>query len=75
MEIDGEALQGKHLTINQQSTIIMLQNKSVRSIGVSNWNSKQIAEILEKGEVKPHNLQVELHVSQALLFNQKRCLF
>ena len=33
----------------------------VKAIGLSNFNSKQITEILEKGKVKPANLQVEVH--------------
>ena len=32
-----------------------------QAIGLSNFNSVQITEILEKGKVKPANLQVEVH--------------
>ncbi|CAH0391720.1 unnamed protein product [Bemisia tabaci] len=33
-----------------------------KSIGLSNFNSKQIANIVENARIKPANLQVELHV-------------
>ena len=33
----------------------------VKAIGLSNFNSVQITEILEKGKIKPANLQVEVH--------------
>ncbi len=33
----------------------------VRAIGVSNFNSEQIAEVLEKAEIKPATNQVECH--------------
>lgn len=33
----------------------------VRSIGISNFNHKQISRLLEKGHVKPAVLQVEIH--------------
>lgn len=32
-----------------------------KAIGLSNFNSVQITEILEKGKVKPANLQIEVH--------------
>ncbi len=33
----------------------------VRAIGVSNFNSEQIADVLEKAEIKPATNQVECH--------------
>ncbi|KAI6213101.1 hypothetical protein M3Y94_00110100 [Aphelenchoides besseyi] len=33
-----------------------------KSIGVSNFNAKQLQELYDKAEVKPHNLQIEIHV-------------
>ena len=33
----------------------------VRSIGVSNFNSQQIQDLLDKGSIKPSMLQVEVH--------------
>lgn len=33
-----------------------------RSIGLSNFNSKQIARIVKESRIRPANLQVELHV-------------
>lgn len=33
----------------------------VRSIGLSNFNSKQVAEIMTKGRIKPSILQIECH--------------
>jgi diketogulonate reductase-like aldo/keto reductase len=35
---------------------------TLKSIGVSNFNARQIKELYSKAEVKPHNLQVELHI-------------
>ena len=41
-----------------------------QAIGLSNFNSVQITEILEKGKIPPANLQVEVHpyFSQEPLF-------
>lgn len=33
-----------------------------RSIGVSNFNIEQIENILDSAEIKPANLQIEIHV-------------
>ncbi|KAI1714146.1 aldo/keto reductase family domain-containing protein [Ditylenchus destructor] len=33
-----------------------------KAIGVSNFNAKQLQDIYDQAEVKPHNLQVELHI-------------
>lgn len=38
-----------------------------KSIGISNFNAQQVKELCSKAEVKPHNLQIELHI----FFNQK----
>lgn len=35
---------------------------TLKSIGISNFNARQIRELHEQAEVKPHNLQVELHI-------------
>jgi len=35
---------------------------TLKSIGVSNFNAKQIQDIYDQAEVKPQNLQVELHI-------------
>lgn len=34
----------------------------LKSIGVSNFNAKQLQDLYEKAEIKPMNLQIELHV-------------
>ncbi|KAH7726167.1 Protein T08H10.1 [Aphelenchoides avenae] len=34
----------------------------LRSLGVSNFNEKQLVDLYEKADVKPHNLQVEIHI-------------
>lgn len=33
-----------------------------KSIGVSNFNERQIQNLLEKAEIKPANLQIEVHL-------------
>ncbi|KAI6189406.1 Aldo-ket-red domain-containing protein [Aphelenchoides bicaudatus] len=38
------------------------KNGTLKSIGVSNFNADQLKDLYEKAEVKPHNLQIELHV-------------
>uniref|UniRef100_A0A915D2G1 NADP-dependent oxidoreductase domain-containing protein n=1 Tax=Ditylenchus dipsaci TaxID=166011 RepID=A0A915D2G1_9BILA len=35
---------------------------TLKSIGISNFNAKQIQELYDQAEVKPQNLQVELHI-------------
>ncbi|KAI6189371.1 Aldo-ket-red domain-containing protein [Aphelenchoides bicaudatus] len=35
---------------------------TLKSIGISNFNARQIRELYQQAEVKPHNLQVELHI-------------
>ncbi|KAI1695844.1 aldo/keto reductase family domain-containing protein [Ditylenchus destructor] len=35
---------------------------TVKAIGVSNFNGKQLRDIHDQAEIKPHNLQVELHL-------------
>ncbi|KAH7723242.1 oxidoreductase [Aphelenchoides avenae] len=35
---------------------------TLKSIGVSNFNVKQLQDLYDKAEVKPHNLQVEIHI-------------
>jgi diketogulonate reductase-like aldo/keto reductase len=39
-----------------------------KAIGLSNFNSKQIEKIVQSAQIKPDNLQVELHA----YFQQKR---
>lgn len=34
----------------------------LKSIGISNFNAKQIRDLYEKAEIKPMNLQIELHI-------------
>ncbi|KAI1698141.1 aldo/keto reductase family domain-containing protein [Ditylenchus destructor] len=34
----------------------------VRSIGICNYNAKQLEELYNQAEIKPHNLQIELHI-------------
>lgn len=49
----------------------LVQKGLVKSIGVSNFNSKQIQDILEKGSIKPVTNQVECHpyLNQNRLFD------
>jgi diketogulonate reductase-like aldo/keto reductase len=35
---------------------------TVKSIGLSNFNAKQIQDLYDQAEVKPQNLQIELHI-------------
>ncbi|KAI1731044.1 aldo/keto reductase family domain-containing protein [Ditylenchus destructor] len=35
---------------------------TLKAIGISNFNAKQIQELYDQAEIKPHNLQVELHI-------------
>lgn len=39
----------------------LVDSGKCKAIGLSNFNSKQIAEIMEKGRIKPAVLQVESH--------------
>lgn len=48
----------------------LVEKDLVRSVGVSNFNSKQIQDILEKGTIKPVTNQIECHP----YLNQKRLL-
>lgn len=34
----------------------------LKAIGVSNFNNEQIQDLYDQAEIKPHNLQVELHI-------------
>lgn len=34
----------------------------LKSIGISNFNARQIKDLYEKAKIKPHNLQIELHI-------------
>lgn len=38
------------------------KEKKLRAIGVSNFRCDCIEDLYEKAEIKPHNLQIELHV-------------
>lgn len=40
----------------------MVELGLVKSIGISNFNRKQIQRILDNATIKPVNLQVELHI-------------
>jgi len=35
---------------------------ALKAIGISNFNAKEIQDLFDKAEIKPHNLQVETHV-------------
>lgn len=48
----------------------LVKSGKVRSIGLSNFNSKQITRILESAEVKPVNNQIEVNPG----WNQKRLI-
>jgi len=46
------------------------KNGTLKSIGVSNFNAEQLQDLYDKAEIKPQNLQLELHV----LWPQKEML-
>uniref|UniRef100_A0A7E4W4Y7 Aldo_ket_red domain-containing protein n=1 Tax=Panagrellus redivivus TaxID=6233 RepID=A0A7E4W4Y7_PANRE len=61
---DGKVVEAKVGPLDTWRTLEDLYNaKVVRSIGVSNFNQRQIQRILDKGTVPIHNLQIEVHAA------------
>jgi len=50
-----------HPTTTWEAMEKLVAKGLVRSIGVSNFNSQQIQDLLDKGSIKPSMLQVEVH--------------